>query len=435
MKVTLYNVSDNTRVNAGGNPADYTFTAEVAGGTANNGTFSGISISVTEEPATFYVTTMKRLAQSNGNITLNGIQISSDPYTTKGNVITWTDVNQIGTAIYTNTRETYDVTVKKVLHSYSDKETKRFDFAASYTDTLADNSTIKKTLQGFYITTGTTEDSYKIEGIPGGATLTVTEAVDEKDRYATAYTIDGTSTDGKTASFAVTKNTTVTFDNTLKSFPVMFKLVDQDGQPLTAMFGLTRSDGTKRENLLSNNSDGVFLHQDSQFWADTYTLRQITTPGDNYLTLVGTDVTLDFVVDTFVSNHEWVTVEGDTTDGFTITVKNWEQKVVTVEKKLNDVLYTDSTFRPTFGFRYSYDVNGRTETDTFTLTPTANGTKDSYELHIPKGATNLMITELDSDTYAQITEPYDTTVESTGLSATGSSTDSVNIMILSKGRV
>ncbi len=412
--VTIYNVADDSRVNTAlDDEPDYTFTASHS--TADTGgTFSDIDISVTEQSAEYYDTSMKRLAQTNdGTLELEGTQISADPLTVTGNKISWDRVEQGGTVIYTNQRQTFDITLAKNLISNTSAAV-AFNYTASYTDSYTDNGntvTTTTALEDFAVTSGS---SKVLEDIPAGTTLTITETADENNNYiVSAASAEGASdSDSSDNGFAfnVTQDDTITYTNTLKSYPVTFRLVDQDGNTtINAMFSLASSTGSLGTDLYANASStsnpGVF-YTSSKLWADTYTLNQTTIPS-GYIGLTD-DVTLTVTGEGITSDNEFVTVTGDAENGYVITVKNWAEKDVDITKILSDPLLTSTR---EFGFSYSYTspVNGETVTGTFTLSPTSNDASGSVKtLRIPVNATDFKVTELTTGSYATVPDRYTT---------------------------
>ena len=399
----------------------------------NSNSFVTLQIAVTETPVTHYDTT----------VTLNALQNDSDlkigsayytkaqlPQTVDTNTISWANTDAGGSVVFTNQRQTYDVSVSKDLTSNTTAAT-AFSFTASYND----NGNIV-TLDPFTVFSGNkNEDALK--GIPAGATLTITEKTDTGDNYATQYTLDdrATFTDGKTATFVVTKNTDVIFDNTLKSYPVTFKLVDQDeNTTINGMFSLASSvgllSGTSGTELYAsatstNPPAGVF-YTSNMFWADTYTLTQTITP-TGYIGLSG-PVTLTVTGNGIVSNNPWVTVTGDATNGYIITVKNWAQKTVTVKKVLNDPLLS-STRSFTFNYSYTSPLDTSTVNGTFNLVPSANDASGiSQNLIIPVNAVNLVITEQEVPAEYKTTVAKDSDAAQVGFSYTiGTVSDNATI--------
>ena len=322
--------------------------------------------------------------------------------------------------VFTNQRQTYDVQVSKELISNTNASLP-FGFKASYTETYTDtagqslSSTVN--LEDFVIVSGS---SRVLEDIPAGVALTITEDTDANDNYDTYIKLDNNpETTGKsTATFtvgsdpAVAGKHTVDYRNELKSYPVTFILVDQDGNTtINGMFALASSVGSLGSELYASATSttpppGEFYTSD-KFWADTYTLSQ-TTVHTGYIGL-NEPVTITVNGEGIKSNNENVIVTGDPTNGYVITVKNYATKKVTVKKVLNDPLLSSTR---TFGFDYSYTPEGATTpvTGTFTLAPWANDPDGAtYELVVPINAA-VTVTEKTSGTYSGIPDTYDTSV-------------------------
>ncbi len=326
--------------------------------------------------------------------------------------------------VFTNQRQTYDITVAKTLVSNTTATTS-FVYSASYTDsyTSGGNTVISTTnLSGFTVSSG---GNTVLEDIPAGVTLTITEAPDADNNYIVAAVSANGATDSDSSengfAFTVTQDDTVTYTNTLKSYPVIMKLVDQAGNELHAMFSLASSLGSLGTDLYAG-ANGVF-YTSNQFWVDTYTLNQTTTP-TGYISLQGTPVTIMLTGNGITSDNSWVTAEWDTVNSrYVITVKNWEQKPVTVKKILNDPLLS-STRNFEFSYSYTSPVDGQTVSGTFTLGPTVNNANGaSRTLSIPANATDLVITEVTTGSYANIPNIYDTVSSGVGADGTTTITD------------
>ena len=216
----------------------------------------------------------------------------------------------------------------------------------------------------------------------------------------------------------------------LKSYPVTFKLVDQDGNTtINGMFSLSSSLGSLGSDLYASASSteppaGVFYTSD-KFWADTYTLTQTIIP-TGYLGRSG-PVTLSVTGNGISSSDENVTISGNATDGYVITVTNWKTVDITLKAGLLDPLVSQRTFFFTGTYQFkgnTYDLNrnllgdGGTPT-IITLTAVSTNTGEvapnfvPRTVKIPVGATELTFWE---DTTQITTAPdtiattYDTTV-------------------------
>ena len=408
----------------------------------NNG-FDSMQIIVTETPVTYYTTSVTLDYEEHAG----DLKLSSDPQetfaagdTVDTNVVYWTYPDAHGTVTYNNVIDTYDVSVSKELIRNT-SESEDFRFTASYI--LDENTPYPYTVERFtdespFIVTSGETNSAALTGIPAGAVLTITEG--ENDDYDTTIAMDATETDGKEISFTVTKDTTVGYTNTLKSYPVKFIKVDQNGTPgvVAATFNLVNT--TKQYNLGTNlqaydntGSDGVFYTSGTNtgsgstyeplYAGQTYTLTEIFTESG----YIGLDAPVTIKVSgdedaatPFTFSNPDVTAEWDSVNEvWKFYVKNKEVKDITIVKAFNDPLLTQRTFK--FSWSYEYDSNGDEVIDpateiysgTFTLTPISGSTARN-KLTIPVGAKNLLVTELHTnngaDQYGWVATAYDTTV-------------------------
>ena len=346
----------------------------------------------------------------------NTYAASQLPQEVNTNTVSWKDPDVRGTVTFNNVIDKYNVSVEKRLVT-NKTGNEDFPFTASYV--LDESESYEQTVSlftatdNFLVTSGNTNNE-ALKEIPAGAKLTITELDD--DEYTTRYsTDDGANwTEGREVVLTVDSDKKVIYENTLKSYPVTFKLVDQNDVPLHAMFSLASTVGIISSDLYAGQ-EGKFYTTD-KFWCDTYTLNQTTT-ADGYISLQGTPITITVKGGTpyIESDNSWVTVTpndaNDPEQGFVITVKNWAQKTVTVKKVLEDPLLTGNR---TFNFSYSYTspLDSSQVSKTFTLQPTANNPAGaSRDLIIPANATNLVIMELTTGENANITNTYDIKVE------------------------
>ena len=381
-----------------------------------NGFDGNLQITVSEGKVTHYTSSITRNAHTyngagNPLYIGNSSDITTLPLTLEAEEVYWKNTDAGGTVVFTNQRQTYDITVSKTLVS-NNNASRAFSYNAVYTDTYTSNGsqmTALKELDGFVVTSGS---ETILSDIPAGVSLTIRETADPDNNYIVAATSDEGATDADNSdngfAFSVTKDDTITYTNTLKSYPVTFRLVDQDGNPLQAMFSLASTSGSLGTDLYAENA-GVF-YTSNTFWADTYTLNQTTTP-EGYISIQGTPVTLTVTGNGITSNHSWVTAEEDKNGGYIVTVKNLAQKKITVKKVLIDPLLSNTR---TFGFGYSYisPVDNNPVSGTFTVSPMANSTTGAdHILTVPANVENLMITELTWDSYAAVPDIYTTTSE------------------------
>ncbi|MBQ7603978.1 MAG: InlB B-repeat-containing protein [Clostridia bacterium] len=387
------------------------------------------SYSVTENDYSakphYYDTAMSCVSLADGDYPLTlgstSTSISALPVeNVDGRVLSWSETEAGGTVIFTNTRQTADVTVKKVLES-STSAAGIFNFTASYT--LGGETT---DLGSFSVTSGT--DGKKLEKIPVGAVLTVTETGSNLGDYITTVTRNGTNVtvteateedDGVTnymrsVSYTVAKgDTTITYKNVLKSYPIIFYKVDQDGNAgVPSYFRLSSSTGTIAEQLYpAQTGTGEFFPGNSGksnvFYVGTYTLEE-TFVGENFLPLDG-PVTLTLSSENggkLEGNSGLVVIEkvdeNDPTQGFKVFVYNVRIVTINIRAELSDPILTNVR-RFSYIVEYSYELLGKTVTGTATRQITS-GSGDSVK--VPANST-LKVTEELSATDAAI---YDVSI-------------------------
>ena len=387
---------------------------------SQNGFNNDLKISVTETKETYYDTSVTRNAQTEANKLYIGesTDVETLPLTVETNTTYWTNTDAGGTVVYTNTRQTHDISVEKILHSNTSAAA-IFSFTASYT---LDGNAVD--LGSFTVQSGIT-NTEALKNIPAGAVLTITEVMDTNDIYNTTtssakHAEDQDTENAKVFTFTVSEDDTITFNNTLKSWPVVFRLVDQDGNPsINGMFSLASSIGSLGTDLYASTTSmnppaGQFYSSDT-FWADTYTLNQTIIPtgyiGPNGpVTLMVTGNGIES------SDPESVTVELNGNGGYIITVINRATKKVTIKKILIDSLLTNTR---QFGFSYSYvpqnsegTATGEAVTGDFTLAPVSNDEDGlTYELTVPINA-SVTVTEKNTGNYTTTGTVYDTSVGS-----------------------
>ena len=233
-------------------------------------------VTVTETVDRDYIasTEIVGLYSQNFKITPEGI---SDP----NNVITWTNDRTGGTVIFSNTRKTANVTIKKTLLPETlDPESFEFNVALENGESYMLDSTSNYIVSGADAENG---GEWKIEGIPTGAKLTITEKV-VGDRFNIEtlgkWDSDGTpvtdlkAADGNVFEFVVTADTTVEFKNTLKTQKVRLVVVDDLDDPLdSANFTFPGVfEGTKF------SAAGTGLVWEGEVYAGEYTLTETSLP-------------------------------------------------------------------------------------------------------------------------------------------------------------
>lgn len=412
----------------------------VANPGSNNG-FTGLQITVTEAAVTYYTTSVTLDYEGRDNeLTLgtSSFTTAQVPQTVVTNKVSWSNPDAYGTVNYKNEIETYDISVEKILISNSTLA-EDFNFTASYVldKGQSDEVTVDPvTDPSPFIVTSGTPNTVALKDIPAGAELTITE--EQNDNYDTEISRDGgTAISGKTITFDVAADSNVVYTNTLKSYPVKFVKVDQNGTPgvVAATFNLVNSTG--KYNIGSNlqaydnaGSDGVFyvsgadngsgVAYEPLYAGQTYTLTETFTES-GYLGLNG-PVTITVSGDEndpFTISNPDVTAEWDNTNKVWIfRVKNVEKKDISIVKDFNDPLLNQRTFKFSWSYKYDSDRNGAIDTatevftGTFTLSP-FTGSSANTKISVPVGATDLVVTELHTnegtDQYAWVATAYDTT--------------------------
>ena len=195
-------------------------------------------------------------------------------------MITWTNDRTGGTVIFANTRKTADVTIKKTLLPETlDPESFEFNVVLENGESYTLDPTSNYIVSGADAENG---GEWKIEGIPTGATLTITEKVVSERFDTTAQGIrtsdsspvELNTVDGNGFSFEVKDNTIVTFTNTLKKQKVRLVVVDDLDDPLdSANFTFPGVfDGTKF------SAAGTGLVWEGEIYAGEYTLTETSLP-------------------------------------------------------------------------------------------------------------------------------------------------------------
>lgn len=375
----------------------------------SGGSWNDVRITVTETPVQYYNTSVTRSAQTAGDYLYLGT--SSDVATANLEVETneayWTTTFAGGTLVFTNQRQTYDVTLEKILHSNTSVPG-TFPFTASY---LVDGRTV--TLESSQVTSGTPNTTW-LADIPAGALLTIREA--NNGSYTAKYKIDdgawqnavdvltdGVRTGSSTQQLTVDGDMTVTFDNTLKSFPVRFRLFDQLHQPLSGMFSLTSSIGVFGGLYADTEKGGVFYPRDyptSQYatlFVDSYQLEENIIP-TGYIGLT-TPATIEVTGDGITTDSDMIYIEEDPEmpGAYIITVYNIVPSVdITLTKKLDDPILQQRTFTFTVGYVYELkDGLGNVmktirKSETYEIQATRAGA--SEVISVPGGAT-VTVTE------------------------------------------
>lgn len=297
-----------------------------------------VTVTETADPDYIASTEIVGLYSQNFKITPEGI---SDP----NNVITWTNDRTGGTVVFANTRKTADVTIKKTLLPETlDPESFEFNVALDNGESYTLDPTSNYIVSGADAENG---GEWKIEGIPTGATLTITENVDSERFDTTAQgirTSDSSpatdlNTDGNVFSFVVTDNTIVTFTNTLKKQKVRLVVVDDLDDPLdSANFTFPGVfEGTKF------SAAGTGLVWEGEVYAGEYTLTETSLPdhdGVRHTKLQApatVDITGSAVTVTTGNPADTVNVEYENaTQTYIIKVVNPRMMRITVKKAVSN---------------------------------------------------------------------------------------------------
>ena len=312
----------------------------------NNNSYNSVnltSVTVTETTDSDYIASTEIVGLYNQNFTITPEDVS-DP----NNVITWTNDRTGGTVIFTNTRKTADVTIKKTLLPETlAPENFVFNVALENGESYVLDPTSNSILSDADAENG---GEWKIEGIPTGAILTITENVDT-DRFDTSAMgvratdsspVTDLNQDGNVFSFVVTDDTTVTFTNTLKTQKIRLIVIDDEipANPLdSANFTFPGVfQGTKF------SAEGTGLVWEGVAYAGEYTLTETAMhdhDGVRYTKLQApatVDINGSGVTVTTGNPADTVLVEYDSdTDTYIIKVVNPKMMRVTVKKSvLND---------------------------------------------------------------------------------------------------
>ena len=407
--ITVY----DTKGNVDGNKV-ITASTSYGSGNRRQGSFNSTeNISVQEEAALNYDPSVEIAATT--------VDTLNKTIHAEGNdKVTWEDTFAGGTVIYTNNRQPSDITVKKNL--VGNIAAGAFSYSASYT--LDDVTTDL----GTFTVSSTSETGYILEKIPVGAVLTITEAEDNSYEVSTAF--ENGSTDTDNASNIVSFNVpnggeTVTYTNTLKSYPVKIVKVNQDGEAdlehgngVEARFDMSQDGSNIVSGKYTTPTDNVIYDSahDGNLYVGTYTLTETwTQPG--YLGL-NAPVTLTLRGDgTLTSDTSEAVVTGNETEGFVVSVINRATKNVTVRKILKDPLVSQRTFK----FTASYTIGNVTEAFPDFSILSSNDLSGTHILTVPVGAT-LDVTE-DS---TGLTDVYTTQVAVEGENSTTSNTITIN---------
>ena len=247
LTITKYDASD-TQI---GNPVTIGYSETKM----TNFTVRNMALSVTESDYAHYVTEISQLSSTASQ----GFRLTEGQRS-----VNWTDMNTGGSVLFTNTRRTTDITIKKRLadpeHIAADKS---FDFDLALLDANPDY-TYTLPVTDFALQDG---DSRVISGIPVGANLRITEAGDVSNYIVTAESAGAyPDADGESNIFryAVPETAdTITFTNTLRSVKLKIYSMDENGAPYTSAIyqiaGLT-GDLIPQQSGLFYSNDNLYNH-------------------------------------------------------------------------------------------------------------------------------------------------------------------------------
>ena len=360
--------------------------------------FMKTDLSVTEKDYSgeYYVTTSSVEAELVSN-TLNA----------DGRVLSWTNPSAGGTVFFTNTRQTATINVKKVLQEVNTAMVFSFDGQYTVTEKLTDAAngpveTTTKDLSTLSVSSTLASGKAFLEEVPVGALLTITEQPDNDFIVSASANnaVDSNTGDGDNVfSFTVTGDETVTYTNTLKSYPVTFYKLDQDGHAgVEAFFRLSTSTGNIGNELYPDSVTGQFYTTDKLHVGD-YTLTEYWVQ-ENFLGLnapVSIQVSPEdggkLIVTPGVGDEAKVKVEGNATAGFRVYIYNLKTVKIKIAKQLDDpILGNTRSFY--FNVSYQYSLNGESKTVNLSGDTALQITSGSNKtITVPVNATGLTIAE------------------------------------------
>ena len=393
-------------------------------------TWNSIAFTVTEATDTpdYYDT----------SVVVDGLYPSGDACSNKlsasGRTISWTDTNSGshdtisnghgGTAFYTNERKTADVTIHKTLLP-ARAEAREFEFTAALEngETYTLNPTSVDLLSGI--------GEWRIEDVPIGATLTITETVDplkfntsavgETDAGGAAVA-DLDTTHDNVFRFQLQEDTTITFTNEMISQKLRIVVVD-DSLPEelldSAQFTFP---GVFSGTQYAAAGTGIVGGTVYEPFVGDYVLTETSMPNRLYQKLsdtVSVSVTRDGVTAAVNNPSDTIRITGPDAQGvYTITVVNPKHVRVTVKKSIQGfdqtgifeftatLIESDShnpiqaeVINPGTASAQSTDANGRI---VFTL---ANN--QTVVLYMPKH-TDISVVETTDPAYRTVVQTGDT---------------------------
>jgi|GEM_PF-3222572 len=379
--------------------------------TNNNGynTVNLTSVTITEAPDDNYTTSTEIAGLYN-----NSWPITPAGTTNPNNTISWTNDRTGGTVIFTNTRKTADLTVKKTLLP-AGQTAKTFDYTVEIMNGSDSTHYESYTLPQTAYSALSGGEGFKIEDIPTGAILKITETADDSlySTNATASPAGGTfNVAERSYTLTLGADTTVTFTNTLEKQKIRIVLTDDSNPAVPLTSGqFTFTDVTDFGTGLSNQGGTAGLVWEGEVLVGNHVLTQTQMYNHQYQKLaapVTVSVTRTAVTVPAGTKNVTVTEEGTGENHvWIVTVVNPQLAKVTVKKVVNDF---DTT--GTFGFTITLtdseghplqqpNVNGSSGTD-------ANGQlffllqhEQSVELYVPKDA-RLTIAETPDEAFVPL---------------------------------
>ena len=354
--ITLYNADGSLK------QSKQTIIAQAPSGRyGSTGTFNNTQrITVTQSAESYYSTSVSRTAQTQTNFIYlgNSSDTTTMPYTLENTrEAHWNSVQAGGTIVFTNIRDTYNITIKKVLHAAT-SGSQIFMFNYSY---ILDGDTSHVTTGSLNVSSG--DEGRILSDMPAGAELTVSE-VNDGNYTTTVVASSGTSDmnteDDSAFTFVVASNDTLTFTNTMKSYSVTFIKVDQDMQPnVNATFSLLGPSGSLGSDLYAQSSatggNGQFFASD-RFWVGDYVLTERIAP-------VGYEglsepANIKVTTEGIECDNIHIKIVNPETDSYIIYVINEKIITMTVRKRLQDPFLASGTRQFTFRIDYNYELSG-----------------------------------------------------------------------------
>lgn len=314
--------------------------------------WKSITFTVTETADSYYDTAVQV-----GDALYPAGDTSENALKAGGSAVTWIDTNgnpntitngHGGTAVFTNTRKTANITVKKVLLP-STLAAREFPVAVAFVNSSGETATFEKyTLNPLSYTVTSGSAGYTVHDVPTGAVIRFTETEDSSYRISAAGTTDAGHaplSDGNSADnifeFTVEEDATVTFTNELISQKLRVVVQDDEGNPLDS--GQFTFPGVFSGTKTSTAAGLVWA---GEVYADhtPYVLTELRMPdhaGARYTALqepvrvTVSGANTDAVA--LSGGSGYATVSGPGADGYyTITIVNPRMKLISLQKQVGD---------------------------------------------------------------------------------------------------